>query len=222
MKRIIGIVVLLCSSVFLAQAQPVDPAPKLIAKLGALSLLDPVLPSLNLMGEVQLGGPWYAQLEGGVILNADDWVEGLKTSNKKGFRLRPALRYYYQEQRNRYFMELMLVYRQVEMDITADFWISSETGPSYNRRLTYTVNSRKVSAFYNIGLFEYMASDRLMVELGIGLGATIQDTEFDGIPENASIQQTSIIRAYEPDFATTSADLRATSMLYFNIGYVLY
>lgn len=222
MQKWIWLLLLLCSPGLRAIAQPVDPAPKFIAKLGALSLLDPVLPSLNLIGEFQIRGPWYGQLEAGVMLNVDDWVEGLNTRDKSGFRLRPALRYYYQEQRNRYFMELMFVYRQVEMDLTADFRINPETGVSYNRRLNYTVNSRKISAFFNLGIFDFAINDRLMIELGLGLGAAIQDNEYDGIPEGASIIQTSIFRTYDPDFETTVADLRATGMLYLNFGYALY
>lgn len=222
MKRTIWTVFLLCTVAFLLRAQPVDPAPKLTAKFGALSLMDPVLPSLNLMGEFQLRGPWYAQLEGGIILNADDSFEGLRTGRKSGFRLRPAFRYYYQEQRNRYFMELLLVYRQVSMDIDGQFSVFPETGPNYNQLITYGVDSRKFSAFFNLGLFDYALNDRLVLEMGMGLGATVQENDFSDIPDNASIISTSIISAYEPDFATTVADIRATAMLYFNIGYVLF
>lgn len=222
MQKWIWLLLLLCSPVLRAIAQPVDPAPKLIAKLGALSLLDPILPSVNLMGEFQIKGPWYGQLEAGVILNADDALERLNTSDKKGFRFRPALRYYYQERRNRYFMELLTVYRQVTLDIEADFFIQPDSGPSYYRRATYTVNSRKVSVFFNLGLFEYSSNDRFVFEIGFGLGGAIQDNEYSDLPENASIRQTSFIRAFEPGYETTVADIRASGMLYFNLGYALF
>jgi hypothetical protein len=222
MKRTIRTIFLLCATAFLLQAQPVDPAPKLTAKIGAFSLIDPVLPSLNIMGEFQIKGRWYGQLEAGVILDFEDRLEGLSTENRSGLRLRPAIRYYYQEQRNRYFMELLLVYRQVSMDIDGQFFIIPETGPTYNQLITYGVDSRKFSAFFNLGLFDYALNDRLVLEMGMGLGATVQENDFSDIPDNASIISTSIISAYEPDFATTVADIRATAMLYFNIGYVLF
>lgn len=222
MKKLAWTVSLLCSAAFLVQAQPVDPAPKLVAKLGALSLLDPVLPSLNVMGEMQLKGPWYGQMEAGVILNLNDQLDGLDTKNRSGFRLRPALRYYYEEQRNRYFMELLLVYRQMAMDIEGQFRVFPETGPSYNRLATYTVDSRKFSVCFNVGLFDYSLNDRFVIELGMGLGAAVLDKEFSNIPENASVIRNSIIEAYYPDSGTNVADLSVTGMVYFNIGYVLF
>lgn len=214
---------LLGSPAVRAIAQPIDPAPKFIAKLGALSLFDPVLPSVNLIGEFQLGGPWYGQVEGGLILNLDDQLSGLRTRDKRGFRLRPSVRYYYQEQRNRYFMELLVVYRQAKVEIDGQFRVNPPRGPSYNQLVPYTVDSRKFSVFLNVGLFDYVLNDRVVIEMGIGLGAAALDNTYSDIPEHASItSNTSIINAYNPDFEVGVADIRGTGMLYFNIGYVLY
>ncbi|NRA52416.1 MAG: hypothetical protein HRU12_25085, partial [Phaeodactylibacter sp.] len=53
-------------------------------------------------------------------------------------------------------------------------------------------------------------------------GGASQDNDYSGIPDNASLIQTSNIQSFDPDYETTVADFRATGMLYFNLGYVLY
>ncbi|MBV6653203.1 MAG: hypothetical protein KI786_05580 [Mameliella sp.] len=222
MRRLLLLAALICCFGGMTSAQPLENAPKVIGKFGALSLLDPLFPSVNLGAEFQLGGPWYGQLEGGLVLNVDDWAEGLVIEDKSGFRLRPAIRYYYKEQRNRYFMELLFVYRQVNMDLRGDFRIVPEVGPSYNQRINYSVDSRKYSFLLNIGFFEYSPNERFVFEVGMGLGGASQDNDYSGIPDNASLIQTSNIQSFDPDYETTVADFRATGMLYFNLGYVLY
>lgn len=223
MKHAAVIALLLLGITGVLSAQPVASAPKLTVKLGALSLADPVLPSFNLAGEFQISGPWYGQMEAGLILNLEDQVNGLTTNDKSGFRLRPAVRFYYQEQRNRYFLEFLLVYRQVSMDIDGEFFITPPNELSYNRLVNYAVDSRKLSAFLNVGLFDYSFNERLLVELGMGLGLFGQDNSFSNIPDYGSLRRTSIFSgAYDPDYAINAADIRVTGMLYLNIGYVLF
>ncbi|WP_282784917.1 hypothetical protein [Phaeodactylibacter xiamenensis] len=223
MKHSAAIVVLLLGIAGFLNAQPEASVPKLTVKLGALSLIDPVLPSFNLAGEFQISGRWYGQMEAGLILNLEDQVDGLRTGDKSGFRLRPAVRFYYQEQRNRYFLEFLLVYRQVSMDIDGEFWIAPPNELSYNRLVNYSVDSRKLSAFLNVGLFDHSFNERLLVELGMGLGLTGQDNSFSNIPDYGSLRRTSIFSgAFDPDYAINTADIRVTGMLYLNIGYVLF
>jgi hypothetical protein len=109
------------------------------------------------------------------------------------------------------------------MDIDGEFWIAPPNELSYNRLVNYSVDSRKLSAFLNVGLFDYSFNERLLFELGMGLGLSGQDNSFSNIPEYASLRRTSIFSgAYDPDYALTVADIRATGMLYLNIGYVLF
>lgn len=96
---------------------------KLMVKFGVLSLIDFVLFFFNLVGEFQISGCWYGQMEVGLIFNFEDQVDGLRIGDKSGFWLWLVVCFYYQEKCNWYFLEFLLVYCQVLMDIDGEFFI---------------------------------------------------------------------------------------------------
>ncbi len=181
-------------------------------KLSLTSLVDFNLPSINVMGEFPIGGPWAFQAEGGWILPIDGTGD-LAYRHVRGYRLRPAVRRYRSDGRR--FFEFMYVARVVNMDIEADFSVDAGNGGFYFRRGEYDASMQRHDFLANHGWKKVFPS-RITLELAFGVGVSYRREHFFGYPSSWNYRTNGSLR-WEP--GGNEDTLNATAMFYINAGY---
>lgn len=181
-------------------------------KLSLSSLVDFNLPSVNVMGEFPLGGPWTLQAEGGWILPIDGTGE-LVYRHVRGYRLRPAVRRYRSDGRR--FFEFMYVARVVNMDIEADFVVQNGNGASYFRRGEYDASLQRHDFLVNYGQRKVFPSG-IMFEFAFGAGISYRRERYFGYPDFWWFRTNGALR-WNP--GGSEETLTAAGMFYVNVGY---
>lgn len=191
----IGLVVVLCTSSAAAQEEKI---PEWSVKAAPTSLVDPFLPSAHLAVAWNLGNNTALQLEGGPIFNLS------ATSNTRfktrGYRLRPAVRFYNFADIPSAYVEVMFIARVANIDVDADVQIEATSGATYFQRQTYGVDAQKFALLVNLG-GRSLVGGGFLVEYAIGVGAALRTFQTSGIPDNGRITATGLINPWRPSRA---------------------
>ena len=172
-------------------------------------------PGLHLAVEYAFAPRFSAQLDGGPQFAWRSSSEPT-TQSFQGFRLRPALRYYFTEggyNNYRLFMELLYEYRQTQAGVEGDFQRETPLG-SFQQRLVYDFEERRNTFFFNLGI-QQASRGGFLWELGGGLGYFFQNSSTGGVPEDARfITNGGWFWRYGPQ-----ERFGYSAMMYFSLGY---
>ena len=205
-----GFAVLLCTSSMAAQE---GKTPEWSFKIAPTSLIDPFLPSAHLAVAWNLGNNTALQLEGGPIFNLS--ATSNTRFNTRGYRLRPAVRFYNFADIPSAYVEIMFIARVANIDVDADVLIEATSGATYFQRIAYGVDAHKFALLVNLG-GRSLIGGGFLVEYAVGAGAALRTFQTNGIPDNGRITATGLINPWRPSQA--SERLLPEIGLYVNFG----
>lgn len=218
-----GAQALLCLFILLGQASAQDAdrlkLPVLGLKTNLFALLSPELPTATLSAEMKLSRQFTAQLEGGLLLPSYAEITTAETSQHRGYRIQPSVRFYYEEAGTRFFLEALYRYQSANLDIVGDWRYAPEGQLSYNRRIEYDGSLQRQGLYLSFGI-RVATAGRFFFECSAGLGRVWRKEKYFGYPEEASF-----ITNGSPYFNPRVADedrSRAGGLLSLALGYVLF
>lgn len=160
-----------------------------IIKNGTTSLIDPIIPSLNVGFEKVFAKQNSFYVEAGPALKFRYFTVDPTFVKLRGYRIRAALRRYFKPPvfgETNFYVELYGSYYQLNATIEGDFWRETNIG-NFTQRFNYDMDRNRLGTYFNIG-FQPVDVNGLAIEVGGGLGALRRTDKYSGVPADASFR----------------------------------
>ncbi len=214
-----GLMLCLCSASALSAQDLIAPVSKLSVKTGLLNLIDPFVPSANIMAEYRLSPHFTVQGEFGVLLPASAG-RFIEVQSMRGIRLRPAVRYYTEKSGYSSFFELLGLRRNAYLTARSTFQVQPLQGGSFNQLVTFRGRYRKSGLFLNVGSRNRLGKN-WFVEFASGLGVIYRTEHYLDIPIGAEfVDESFLARSFWAPVEPLS-EVLPSFMFYVNVGYNL-